>query len=64
MGVNISKYKFFTGQIEYLGHWITIKGIQTKRNKAEAILNIKALKTRKRNQIRQFIVKANYYRCI
>jgi hypothetical protein len=49
MRVNISKSKFFAEQIEYLGYWITRQGIQLIRNKVEmnAILNIKAPKTRK-----------------
>jgi hypothetical protein len=47
MRVNISKSKFFAEQIEYLGYWITRQGIQPIRNKVEAILKIKALKTRK-----------------
>jgi hypothetical protein len=46
MRVNISKSKFFVEQIEYLGYWITRQGIQPIRNKVEAILNIKAPKTR------------------
>jgi hypothetical protein len=48
--VNISKCKFFAKQIEYLthGYWITRQGIQPIHNKVEAILNIKASKTRKR----------------
>jgi hypothetical protein len=47
MRVNISKSKFFAEQIEYLGYWITRQGIQPIRNKVEAILNVKAPKTRK-----------------
>jgi hypothetical protein len=47
MRVNISNSKFFAEQIEYLGYWITRQGIQPIRNKVEAILNIKAPKTRK-----------------
>jgi hypothetical protein len=47
MEVNVSKSKFFSEQIEYLGYWITRQGIQPIRNKVEAILNIKAPKTRK-----------------
>jgi hypothetical protein len=49
MKVNISKFKFFAEQKEYLGYWITRQGIQPIRNKVEmnAILNIKAPKTRK-----------------
>jgi hypothetical protein len=45
--VILSKYKLFAEQIEYLGYWITRKGIQPIRNNDEAILNIKASKTRK-----------------
>jgi hypothetical protein len=62
MRVNISKSKFFAEQIEYLGYWITRQGIQPIRNKVEmnAILNIKAPKTRK--ELRQFIGIVNYYR--
>jgi hypothetical protein len=47
MRVNISKSKFFAEQIEFLGYWITRQGIQPIHNKVEAILNIKAPKTRK-----------------
>jgi hypothetical protein len=49
MRLNISKSKFFAEQIEYLaqGNWITRQGIQPIRNKVQAILNIKAPKTRK-----------------
>jgi hypothetical protein len=49
MRVNISKSKLFAEQIEYLGYWITRQGIQPIHKKVEmdAILNIKALKTRK-----------------
>jgi hypothetical protein len=47
MKVNISKSTFFAEQIEYLGYWITRQGIQPIHNKVEAILNIKAPKTRK-----------------
>ena len=47
MRVNASKSKFFAEQIEYLGYWITRQGIQPVHNKIEAILKIKAPKTRK-----------------
>jgi hypothetical protein len=50
MRVNVSKSKFFAEQIEYLGYWITRQGIQPIHNKVEAILNIKAPKTRKVQQ--------------
>jgi hypothetical protein len=47
MRVNASISKFFAEQIEYLGYWITRKGIQPVYNKVESILKIKAPKTRK-----------------
>jgi hypothetical protein len=50
MRVNISKSKFFAEQIQYLGYWIIRQGIQPIRNKVEAILNIKAPKTRQAQQ--------------
>jgi hypothetical protein len=50
MRVNISKSKFFTEQIEYLGYWITRQDIQPIRNKVEAVLDIKAHKTRNSHQ--------------
>jgi hypothetical protein len=58
MRVNISKSKFFAEKIEYLGYWITRQDIQPIRNKVEmiAILNIKAPKTKKKNQLRQLLV--------
>jgi hypothetical protein len=62
MRVNISKSNFFLEQIQNLGYWITRQGIQPIHNKVEAILNIKAPKTRKHNKIRQFIGIVNYYR--
>jgi hypothetical protein len=62
MRVKISKSKFSAEQIECLQYWITRQGIQPIRNKVEAILNIKAPKTRKNNKLRQFIGIVNYYR--
>jgi hypothetical protein len=49
MRVKISKSKFFAEQIEYLEYWITRQGIQPMDKKVEinAMLNIKAPKTRK-----------------
>jgi hypothetical protein len=60
MRVNASKLKFFSQQIEYLGYWITRKGIQPVYNKVEAILEIKFPTNRK--ELRQFIGIVNYYR--
>jgi hypothetical protein len=50
MRVNFAKSKFFAEQIEYLEYryWITKQDIQAIHNKVEAILNIKAPKTRKK----------------
>ena len=59
MRVNASKSKFFSEQIEYLGYWITRKGIQPVYNKVEAILKIKAPKTRK--ELHRFIGIVNCY---
>jgi hypothetical protein len=49
MRVNISKSKFISEQIEYLGYWITRQGIQPIHNNVDiiAFLNVKAPKTRK-----------------
>jgi hypothetical protein len=60
MRINAEKSKFFTEQIEYLGYWITRKGIQPVQNKVEAILKIKAPTSRK--ELRQVIGIVNYYR--
>jgi hypothetical protein len=53
-----SKFKFFSEQIEYLvlGYWIIKKVIQPIHNKVEtqAILNIKAPKTRKEDRTTPF----------
>jgi hypothetical protein len=54
MRVNISKSKFFAEQIEYLRYWITRQGIQSMRNKVEAILDTKAPKTRKEDRTTPF----------
>jgi hypothetical protein len=66
MRVNISKSKFFAQQIEFLvlGYCITRQGIQPIRNKVEmnATLNIKTAKTRKVEELRQFIGMVNYCR--
>jgi hypothetical protein len=56
VSVNISKSKFFAELIEYLGYWITRQGIHPIRNKVEAILNIKALKTRKKTSYASLLV--------
>jgi hypothetical protein len=63
MKVNISKSKFFAEQIEYLGYWITRQGIQRIHNKVEmnAILNVKAPKTRKEDRTTPVYWLVNYF---
>ena len=60
MRVNASKSKFFAEQIEYPDYWITRKGIYPVQSKVEAILKIKAPKSRKERH--HFIGTVNYYR--
>jgi RNase H-like domain found in reverse transcriptase len=60
MKLNAEKSKFLADEIEYLGYWITRKGIQPAHKKVDAILNIKPPTTRK--ELRQFIGIVNYYR--
>ena len=50
--VNAKKPFFAQGALEYLGYWITWKGIQPIQNKVSAIMNIAEPKTRK--QLREF----------
>jgi hypothetical protein len=58
--VNAKKSFFARGELEYLGYWITRKGIQPMKNKVEAIMKIAEPKTRK--ELRSFIGVINYYR--
>jgi hypothetical protein len=62
MIMNISKSKFFAEHIEYLGYCITRQGIQPIRNKVEAILNIKAPKTRKEDRTTPVYWYSQHYR--
>ena len=50
---------FCQAELEYLGYWITRKGIMPVPHKADAILKIAEPKTRK--QLRSFIGLVNYY---
>jgi hypothetical protein len=59
MRIHASKSKFLEEQIEYLGYWITRKGIQPVQDKVEAILMIKAPTTRK--ELRHLIGIVDYY---
>jgi RNase H-like domain found in reverse transcriptase len=60
MRINASKSKLFAEQIEYLGYWITRKGIQPVQIKVDAMLKIKAPTTRR--ELRHCIGRVNYYR--
>ena len=58
--VNARKSFFCQAELEYLGYWITRKGIMPVPHKVDAILQIAEPKTRK--QLRSFIGLVNYYR--
>ena len=58
--VNAEKSFFGKGKLEYLGYWVTRKGIQPLPKKVDAMLNIQVPKT-KRN-LRTFVGLINYYR--
>ncbi len=61
-GLKVNAEKSFFGKeaIEYLGYWVTRKGIQPVPKKVDAMLNIQIPKT-KRN-LRTFVGMINYYR--
>jgi transposase InsO family protein len=58
--VNAKKSFFAQGELEYLGYWITRKGLQPTKKKIEAITNMAPPTTRK--QLRSFLGMVNYYR--
>ena len=58
--INANKSFFARGELEYLGYWITRKGIQPVTKKIDAIHNIAPPKNRK--ELRRFIGLVNYYR--
>ena len=60
--VNAKKSFFAREELEYLGYWITQKGIQPVPQKVEAIHNIAPPTTKQ--QLRRFIGMNNYYRDI
>lgn len=61
-GLKINAKKSFFGrdELEYLGYWISRKGIQPISKKVEAIKNLVPPKTRR--ELRRFIGIVNYYR--
>jgi hypothetical protein len=58
--VNLPKSKIAVTELEYLGYWLTPKGIRPMANKVEAIKNLQAPKTVK--QVRSFLGMVNYYK--
>ena len=54
-----AKSSFAVDAIEYLGYWITCKGIQPQPKKVEAIQQLTAPKTK--HQQRHFLGMVNYY---
>ena len=57
---NVRKCFFGNQELEYLGYWLTTKGIQPQPKKVEAILRLKPPKTKR--QLRHFLGMVNYYR--
>ena len=58
--VNAKKSFFGRGELEYLGYWITRKGIMPVPKKIDAIKNIATPKTIR--DVRKFVGMVNYYR--
>ncbi len=58
--INAKKSFFAKGELEYLGYWVTRKGIQPMPKKVDAMMLLEDPKTRK--QLRAFIGMINYYR--
>ncbi len=57
--VNAKKSFFAKGELEYLGYWITRKGIQPIPKKIQAITNLSTPTTTK--QVRHLVGMVNYY---
>ena len=58
--VNAKKSFFGRGELEYLGYWITRKGVMPVPKKIEAIKNIATPKSIR--DVRKFVGMVNYYR--
>ena len=58
--VNAKKSFFGRGELEYLGYWITRKGIMPVPKKIDAIKNIATPKNIR--DVRKFVGMVNYYR--
>ena len=59
-GANVRKCFFAKGELEYLGYWLTRKGIQPQPKKVEAILHLSPPKNKR--QLRHFLGMVNFYR--
>ena len=57
--VNAKKSFFAQSELEYLGYWITHKGVQPMPDKVKAILNIKPPTARE--ELCSFVGLVNYY---
>jgi hypothetical protein len=60
--INARKSFFAKSELEYLGYWVTRKGIQPMPKKVDAMMRLEEPKTRK--QLRGYIGMVNYYRDI
>ena len=58
--VCVAKSSFCQTELEYLGYWVTRKGIQPLTKKVKAILEIQSPKNVR--QLRRFLGMVNYYR--
>ena len=57
--LKLKKCKFHVQETEFLGHWITTKGIQMEKTKIQAILDWPKLQNTK--EVQQFVGLINYY---
>jgi putative transposase len=57
---NLHKCFFAQEELEYLGHWLTRRGLQPQPKKVEAILRLTPPKTKR--QLRHFLGMVNFYR--
>jgi len=58
--LNLRKSSFAVTEIDYLGYWITRRGIQPQPKKVEAIMWLTPPTTKR--QLRRFLGMINYYR--
>jgi hypothetical protein len=57
--INLRKSSFAVTEIDYLGYWITRRGIQPQPKKVEAIMRLTPPTTKR--QLRRFLGMINYY---